>query len=98
MKIKLIFAWFDFWVGAFWDSKKKWLYIFPIPMFGIILKFDLEPNYKIETWESDHFKENGKIHILYFKGDQVGTFESKYKCRRYMRNHNYNLPPFAQVK
>lgn len=39
MKISFLFKWFDMWVGFFWDSKKKWLYILPIPMFGIILKF-----------------------------------------------------------
>jgi len=42
MKIKLIFAWYDFWIGFFWDKKKKWLYFFPIPMCGIILKFNKE--------------------------------------------------------
>lgn len=39
MKIKLLFAWHDLWVGLFWDNKKKLLYIFPIPMFGLMLKF-----------------------------------------------------------
>ncbi len=42
MKVKLIFAWYDLWIGFFWDSKKKWLYILPIPMFGIIIKFKQE--------------------------------------------------------
>jgi hypothetical protein len=42
MRIKLIFAWYDLWIGFFWDSKKKWLYIFPIPMFGMILKLKKE--------------------------------------------------------
>ena len=36
---KPIFAWYDFWVGIFFDTKKaiKTTYIFPIPMFGIKL-------------------------------------------------------------
>lgn len=40
MKVSFLFAWYDFWIGLFWDSKKKWLYILPIPCFGIILKFE----------------------------------------------------------
>lgn len=39
MKIKFIFKWFDFWVGLFYDTKKKDLYIFPIPMFGFLISF-----------------------------------------------------------
>ena len=33
-----ILKWYDGWVGFFWDSKKKWLYVFPLPFFGIIIK------------------------------------------------------------
>jgi hypothetical protein len=38
-RVKLIFAWYDFWVGLFWDKKKRWLYIFPIPCFGLVIQF-----------------------------------------------------------
>ena len=38
MKINLIFAWYDFWVGVFYDQNKRFIYIFPVPMFGIIIK------------------------------------------------------------
>jgi len=42
MRIEFLFAWYDLWIGLFWDKKKKWLYILPFPMFGIILKFNKE--------------------------------------------------------
>lgn len=40
VEIERIFAWYDFWVGLYWDRDKKWLYFFPIPMFGFIFKFE----------------------------------------------------------
>jgi hypothetical protein len=39
MKFKFLFAWYDFWVGLFWDAKKCRLYIFPVPMLGCYLDF-----------------------------------------------------------
>lgn len=39
MKIKLIFAWYDLWVGFFWDRKSRKLYVFLVPTIGIILDF-----------------------------------------------------------
>lgn len=37
MKIKFIFAWYDLWVGVFIDTLKSRLFIFPIPMFGLVI-------------------------------------------------------------
>jgi hypothetical protein len=39
MKIIPMFAWYDFWVGLFFDQKKRVLYIFPIPCFGVRIEF-----------------------------------------------------------
>jgi|GEM_PF-1122592 len=39
MKIKFIFAWYDLWIGAFWDKQKYKLYLLPLPMIGVVLQF-----------------------------------------------------------
>jgi hypothetical protein len=39
MKIKIFFAWYDFWIGLFYDRPKKRLYICPLPMLVLLLDF-----------------------------------------------------------
>lgn len=34
-----IFAWYDLWIGAFWDGNKRRLYILPLPCLGIVIQF-----------------------------------------------------------
>ena len=38
-QIRPIFAWYDFWVGAFYDKPRRRLYIFPVPCFGVRIEF-----------------------------------------------------------
>jgi len=39
MKIHLIVAWYDLWVGAYWDRVHRCLYLLPIPCVGVVLDF-----------------------------------------------------------
>jgi hypothetical protein len=39
MRVALMFAWYDFWVGIFWEPAKRRLYVFPVPMFGLRIDF-----------------------------------------------------------
>lgn len=39
MKVELLFAWYDLWVGLYWDRKSRTLYALPIPMFGLKISF-----------------------------------------------------------
>lgn len=40
MTIKPLFAWYDLWIGAFWDRKQRKLYILPLPMVGVVITFN----------------------------------------------------------
>lgn len=39
MKITPLFAWYDLWIGAFWDRKTRKLYILPLPCIGFVFQF-----------------------------------------------------------
>lgn len=40
MKIRLIAKGYDFWIGWFGDSKRRRLYVLPMPCVGVCLDFD----------------------------------------------------------
>lgn len=51
MRIRPIFEWRDLWIGAYWDRKKRRLYILPLPCIGVVLEFKLRlPELK---WRND---------------------------------------------
>lgn len=39
MRIRPIFAWYDLWVGAFWDRERRRLYLLPLPCIGVVIQF-----------------------------------------------------------
>jgi len=51
MKIKFFIAWYDFWVGWFWDRKKCALYICLLPC--CVIQIDFKRQLKVQRY----FKE-----------------------------------------
>lgn len=41
MKVSFFFAWYDMWIGAFYDRKKRTLYICPLPC--CVVKVEPQP-------------------------------------------------------
>jgi hypothetical protein len=41
MKIRFLFAWFDFWIGWYYDRENRVLYICPLPMCVISVDFSM---------------------------------------------------------
>ena len=37
--VKPIFAWYDLWIGFYWDSEKSRLYFLPLPCIGLIFEW-----------------------------------------------------------
>ena len=37
MTVRFLFAWYDLWVGAYWDRKQRVLYVCPLPCVLIAL-------------------------------------------------------------
>lgn len=39
VRVKPIFAWYDFWVGVYIDRANKRIYVLPLPMLGIVIEW-----------------------------------------------------------
>lgn len=39
IEIRTMFAWYDMWIGVFWDRTKGRLYVLPLPCIGIVIQF-----------------------------------------------------------
>jgi len=38
-RVSLFFRWYDLWVGAYWDRNARVLYVCPLPMVGVRIRF-----------------------------------------------------------
>ena len=39
VRIRPLFAWYDFWVGVFIDTRKRRAYILPLPCIGFVVEW-----------------------------------------------------------
>ena len=39
VRITPLFAWYDLWIGVYYDRRNRCLYVLPIPMVGLKIKF-----------------------------------------------------------
>jgi len=75
MRIRPIFAWFDLWIGAYWNRGRRRLYIFPVPCFGFYIQFkQLERQGKWNRVDAFYTCNNCKDkHICRFAFDEYNT-------------------------
>lgn len=86
MKVQLIFKWFDFWIGIFYDQKKNWVYFLPIPMVGIIFK--LPENWRISSITNRLFPHKHKWQIRGQNRYGGDTYRICLKCRETFKRVN----------
>lgn len=39
MRVRPLLAWYDLWVGFYWDRANRRLYFLPVPCVGLVLDF-----------------------------------------------------------
>lgn len=68
MKINLIFAWYDLWIGLYYDRKNNWLYILPFPCCGVVIKF-----YKKQAApeNNEFYLPSGQLKELYPEDEEM---------------------------
>jgi len=39
LRVRLIFAWYDLWVGVYIDRPRRRVYVLPLPMVGVMVSW-----------------------------------------------------------
>jgi hypothetical protein len=61
MRLGFIFAWYDLWIGAYWDRKMRRLYILPLPCVGIYVQFAQKTDSDDATMGLTQYHENNAV-------------------------------------
>ena len=49
MKVKVFLAWYDLWIGAYWNTNKRTLYVCLLPM--IVIAFSKSKKKMFSAWD-----------------------------------------------
>ena len=49
LRVRFIFAWYDFWVGLYYDRYQRVLYFCPVPMLCLRFQWQSERDRRIEV-------------------------------------------------
>jgi hypothetical protein len=53
MKMRFVCKWYDLWIGAYWDAKKRRLYVLPVLCLGVCFDFGaLDADEELKTQHS----------------------------------------------
>ena len=58
VKIRPLLAWYDLWIGAYWDRQARKLYILPLPCIGIVVSFGPRKSLKQLWREYDEWERS----------------------------------------
>jgi hypothetical protein len=66
-KISFIAAWYDLWIGAYYNREHKRLYILPVPCLGICIEYAPKP----ATWRRVEYTFTDKKRAEKFYGEMA---------------------------
>lgn len=89
MKVSFFFAWYDFWVGLFYDRAKHTLYICPVPCVVIKIMFNPFIPEQIRSGDIAECKCGYHGHVY---GAWIGDKISAPWCPKCERNHLLRYP------
>lgn len=73
-------AWYDFWVGIYYDTKKRHLYIMPLPMIGFRIRFKFHcTRCKRYFYKENMYQGYGYRDYCFDCGCSETTFDNSYR-------------------